>query len=78
MDIHATAIISPDAVLGENIKIGPFSIVEEGVVIGDNCELAANAQVRKGSKVGSDCYIGSGALVGADPHFIYHLSFTHK
>ncbi len=70
MDIHSTAIISPDADLGDNIKIGPFSIIEENVVIGDDCELAANAQVRKGSKIGRDCYIGSGALIGADPHFV--------
>jgi len=70
MEIHSTAIVSSDAVLGENIKVGPFSIIEEGVIIGDNCELAANAQVRRGSKIGNDCYIGSGALVGADPHFV--------
>ncbi len=45
MDIHSTAIISADAVVGENVKIGPFSIIEEGVSLGDNCEIAASAQV---------------------------------
>jgi len=69
-DIHPTAIISSDAVLGKGVRVGPFCIIEEGVRLGNNCELAASAQVRRGSKVGNDCYIGSGALIGADPHYL--------
>lgn len=44
--IDSTAIISKDAVIGKNVKIGAFSIIHEGVEIGDN------------SSIGSYCEIG--------------------
>ena len=34
--IHSTAIIDPKAKIGNNVKIGPFSIVGPNVEIGDN------------------------------------------
>ena len=35
-DIHHTAVIHSDAVLGRGNKIGPYVIIQSGVVIGDN------------------------------------------
>jgi UDP-N-acetylglucosamine acyltransferase len=29
--IHPTAIISPEAVLGDNVRIGPFCVIGAGV-----------------------------------------------
>lgn len=70
MAIHPSAIVSPDARLGEDVEIGPYAIVEEGVQIGDGARIDAAAQVRRGSKVGKGCRIGSGAMIGADPQSI--------
>ena len=36
-NIHQTAIVSSKATLGENISVGPFSIIEDDVVIGNDC-----------------------------------------
>jgi acyl-[acyl carrier protein]--UDP-N-acetylglucosamine O-acyltransferase len=44
--IHPTAIISEQASLGQNVSVGPFSIVHHGVTIGS------------GTKIGSHCEIG--------------------
>lgn len=51
--IHATAIVSPDATIGDHVTIGPFTIIEAGVEIGS------------GSAVGSHCHIGH-PVVGRD------------
>ncbi len=69
-NIHQTAIVADSATLGEGVKIGPYAIIEDDVVIGAGTEIMAQAQVRKGSRIGVECEIGSGALVGADPHFV--------
>jgi UDP-N-acetylglucosamine acyltransferase len=37
--IHPTAIVDPQAVLGRDVKIGPYCVVGPGVVLGDACEL---------------------------------------
>lgn len=37
--IHPTAIVSPEAKLGGNIRIGPFCIVGAHVELGDDCVL---------------------------------------
>lgn len=44
--IHPTALVSPDASLGKNVEIGPYSVIHAGVDIGDE------------SKVGAFCEIG--------------------
>lgn len=52
--IHPTAIIAQDVILGNNIHIGPFTIIESGSDIGDDCVIKGHvnigAQVRIGSK----------------------------
>ena len=37
--IHETAIIHPNAVLGKNVEIGPYAVIDEEVFIGDNCKI---------------------------------------
>jgi UDP-3-O-[3-hydroxymyristoyl] glucosamine N-acyltransferase len=56
--IHPSAIIHPDAEIGENITIGAMSVVEAGASIGAN------------SVIGPQCYIGTDATIGADA-FLY-------
>jgi len=37
--IHPTAIVSPHATLGRNVRIGPFCVVGADVTLGDDCVL---------------------------------------
>jgi UDP-N-acetylglucosamine acyltransferase len=50
--IHETAIVSPEAVIGENVTIGPYCIVEGDVTLGDNCVLHRHVVVRGKSRIG--------------------------
>jgi UDP-N-acetylglucosamine acyltransferase len=60
--IHPTAIVDPDAKIGDGVILGPYSIVEAGVEIGADCEI------------GPYCRFGSGTTVGARNRFESHCS----
>lgn len=62
--IHPTAIVSPDARLGEDVDIGPYAIVDDGVVVGAGSELGPGCHVHEGTVVGRNCAIGEHSSVG--------------
>lgn len=55
--IHPTADISPNARLGNNVKIWHHVQVREQAAIGDNCILGKNVYIDKEVIIGSDCKI---------------------
>lgn len=69
--IHSTAIISNKAILGDNIEIGPYSIIHDNVLIGNNvkisayCELGIDTPLAKEKKliIGSNVNIRSNATI---------------
>jgi UDP-N-acetylglucosamine acyltransferase len=65
--IHPTAIVSPDAELGERVTVGPFAIVGPKVTVGDDCVLAAHAILEQHVRLGARVKVGSGSIVGGDP-----------
>ena len=65
--LHPTALIDPDARLGEGVTVGPYSIVGPGVVIGAGTSLGSHVLVDRDVTIGSDCRIHKGAVVGTDP-----------
>ena len=67
VNIHSTSIVSDNALLGENIQIGPFSIIEDNVKIGDNCNIGAHVQISSGVTMAEDCRIFNGAVLGTIP-----------
>lgn len=50
--IHETAIVSPNAVIGDNVTIGPFCIVHDDVTLGDNCVLHSHVVIKGKSRIG--------------------------
>lgn len=66
MDIHPTAVVSPKAELGQNVKIGPYTVIEEDVVIGDDTEIAANVVIGRWTEIGKRNRIFSGAIIGTE------------
>ena len=72
VDIHPTAIVSKNAKLGVNVKVGPFSIIEDNVEIGDNTEISSNVKIKSFSSIGNNCKIFEGAIIGNIPQ---HLGF---
>lgn len=62
--IHKTAIVSPKADLGENVEIGPFSIIEDEVKIGDRTKIGPHVQICNWTTIGEDCEIFFGSSIG--------------
>ena len=67
MGVHSTAIVDPNAKLGDDVKIGPFSVIEAGVSIGDRTTVGNNVTISSGTHVGKDCKIFHSASIGAIP-----------
>jgi UDP-3-O-[3-hydroxymyristoyl] glucosamine N-acyltransferase len=51
--VHATAIISPGAKLGDNVAIGPLVVIEEGAIVGSDTIIYPGTYIGQGSKIGS-------------------------
>ena len=67
MSIHPLAQVSPASRLGDNVSIGPFTIVEEDVQVGEGTTIAANALIGRGARIGRNCRIHHGAVVSHEP-----------
>jgi UDP-N-acetylglucosamine acyltransferase len=65
--IDPRAEVSPKAVLGEGVSIGPFTVVEAGAVVGDRTTIASGALISGAARIGADCRIHHGAVIGNPP-----------
>ena len=50
--IHPTAIVSPLANLGRNVRVGPFCVIGANVELGDDCVLHSHVVLEGHSKFG--------------------------
>ncbi|OQW97685.1 MAG: hypothetical protein BWK77_01105 [Verrucomicrobia bacterium A1] len=53
--VHPTAVVAPDAVLGEGVSLGPYVVVEPRAKIGARSVLKAHVYVGHEVEVGEDC-----------------------
>ncbi len=65
-NIHLSAVIADDAVIGENVSIGAHTVIESGV------ELASNVSI------GSNCFIGKNAKIGQFTTIWSNISIYHE
>jgi UDP-N-acetylglucosamine acyltransferase len=65
--VHPTAIIADGAVLGADVRIGPYCMVGPNVVLGDNVELVSHAVVDGRTTIGAGTRIFPFASVGHEP-----------
>jgi UDP-N-acetylglucosamine acyltransferase len=61
------AYIHPDAKIGKNVTIDPFSYISGDVVIGDNTWIGPNVTIMDGARIGNNCRIFPGAVISAIP-----------
>ena len=61
--IHPSAIIDKKSIIGKNVNIGPFSIIEEGVTIDDGVYISERVTISKNCKIGKETFIGSGVFI---------------
>jgi UDP-3-O-[3-hydroxymyristoyl] glucosamine N-acyltransferase len=53
--IHPTAIIAPDAKVGERVSIGPYVVIEEDAEIGAGSVIEAFCFLGRGTRLGENC-----------------------
>lgn len=68
--IHPTAVVDPLALLGSNVKIGPFCIVGAGVKLGDNVELKSHVVVEGKTVIGKNTVVYPFASLGQPPQIL--------
>lgn len=68
--IHPTAIVSPKAKLGVNVKIDAYTIINEKVTIGDNTTIGTSNYIDNGVTIGSDCKLFHHIVIGTAPQDI--------
>jgi len=65
--MHPTAIVAPDAQLGEGVEVGPFAIIGPQVTVGRGGRIAARAMLEQNVRLGEECRVGTGSILGGQP-----------
>ena len=65
--IHPTAIVDPEARIGESVSIGPYCTVGSGVTLGDGCVLASHVVLDGDTEIGPNCRVYPFASIGLQP-----------
>lgn len=78
--IHPTAIVSPNAELGANVEIGPFSIVHDHVILGADSKVGAYCELGHPAArpLRQSLVIGPGALIRSHSIFYEGSSFGER
>ncbi|MFL0269788.1 acyltransferase [Candidatus Clostridium radicumherbarum] len=59
--------ISDNAILGENIKFGHFTVIHDNVKIGDNCIIGSGVIIHENSVIGNNVRIDDNTIIGKLP-----------
>jgi UDP-3-O-[3-hydroxymyristoyl] glucosamine N-acyltransferase len=54
--IHPTAVIHPEATLGEGVTIAPHAVIDRGVSIGARTTIGPGTFIGAETRIGSDCF----------------------
>lgn len=65
--IHSTAIISPQARIGANVRIGPFAVIDGGVELGADCVVGPHVHLTGVTKIGNGNRFHTGCVIGDAP-----------
>ncbi len=65
--IHPTAVVSPEARIGEGTTIGAYAVIGPNVTIGRDCTIGPHAVIDCHTVMGDRNQIFAGAVVGAIP-----------
>lgn len=71
--IHPTAIVDPDAILGEGVTVGPYCVIGPEVTIGAGTTLMSHVTIVGATTLGTSCTVHPFAVLGAPAQ-----DFKHK
>jgi UDP-N-acetylglucosamine acyltransferase len=73
--IHPTAVVSAEAVLADNVEVGPYVVIEGRVTVGPDCVLRPHAMLCGPLTMGRGNLVYSGAVLGDRPQ---HLKYNDE
>ena len=65
--IHPSAIVHPEAELGEKVRIGPYTVIGREVRVGEGTEIGAQVVIEGPTTIGRNCRIFPFASLGQVP-----------
>lgn len=68
--IHPTAIIDAGAQLGDDVSVGPYSIVGSDVILGDRVKLHGHVTISGHTTLGDDVEVYPYAAIGESPQIL--------
>ncbi|HEY1415244.1 MAG TPA: acyl-ACP--UDP-N-acetylglucosamine O-acyltransferase [Caulobacteraceae bacterium] len=72
MALHPTAIVSEGARLGEDVEVGPYSVIGPHVILGARTRIGSHVVVEGHTEIGDDCAVHSFAALGDAPQHAGH------
>jgi len=66
-NIHPTAMVAPQAELGEGVEVGAYAVIGPGVEIGANTRIGPHAVILGPTRIGADNQVFQFASVGSAP-----------
>jgi UDP-N-acetylglucosamine acyltransferase len=67
VEVHPTAVVSPRARIGADVRIGPYSVIGDDVVLRDGVELISHVVVAGRTEIGAGTRIFPFASIGHQP-----------
>ncbi|WP_340679598.1 UDP-3-O-(3-hydroxymyristoyl)glucosamine N-acyltransferase [Paraglaciecola sp.] len=64
--ISERAVVAPDVVMGNNVKIAANAVIESGVQLGDNVQI------------GAGCFVGKDSVIGANTKLWANVTIYHS
>jgi len=65
--IHSSAVVSPQATIGNRVIVDPFAVVGPGVVLSDGVHVKSHAVIEGHTSIGEDSVIYPHAVIGTAP-----------
>ncbi|HVA97426.1 MAG TPA: acyl-ACP--UDP-N-acetylglucosamine O-acyltransferase [Bacteroidia bacterium] len=65
--MNPLSYVHPEAKIGKNVTIEPFSMIYQNVEIGDGTWIGPNVTIMEGARIGKNCKIFPGAVISAIP-----------
>jgi UDP-3-O-[3-hydroxymyristoyl] glucosamine N-acyltransferase len=77
---HATAVVHESATIGDNVLLGPYSVIGASAVIGNGCIIGSHTVVDTGARLGENTllhphvFVGAGSVLGRNCEVHPHTS----
>ena len=71
--IHPSAVVHPEAVLADDVTVGPFAVIDAGVKLGPGCTVGPHAYLTGLLTVGAQNHFHASCVIGDTPQ---HLGYA--